>query len=92
MTRVGAKATLLALSFAATLGGWAVLAGRERAAVLPHSAAIVTTALASRPDVGQQPAAIASPTSAPAAPALTPGAASNTSTSLRPLARTRSSR
>jgi len=89
MTRFGSKATILALSLAATVGGWAVLAGRERVADLAGTVPIATTALATRPDVAQQPATLTYPT---AAPTPTPGAANTTNSAVRPLARTRSSR
>jgi hypothetical protein len=92
MARAGAKATLLALSVVATLGGWVALAGRERAAAPPSSGPVSATAVAGRPDIAQLPAALAAPTAAPAAPTMMPGAASSPNNSLRPLARTRSSR
>ena len=92
MTRAGAKVALLTLSLAATLGGWVALAGRERPAAPPSSGPGTATAVAGRPGLAQLPAALAAPTAAPAAPAVVPGASSSPNSSLRPLARTRSSR
>ena len=92
MTRVGAKATLLALSLAATLGGWAVLAGRDRGATLTGNDPALSSAALSGPSAVQPPPAPAGRAIAAAAPTVTSPSASGVVNPPRAIARTRSSR
>jgi hypothetical protein len=89
MTRVGAKATLLALSLAAMLGGWATIAAREWTAALASSGRGPATTALARPGFAPRSPAQGEPA---AGPTLTPPAANGPTAPLRPLARTRSSR
>ncbi len=92
MTRGGAKATLVALSLAATVGGWAVLAGREREVALAGSAGEPPPAAVAGPMPGQPPPAASGDVLTAAPPPVIAPTASSVASPPRAVARTRSSR
>jgi hypothetical protein len=92
MTRGGAKATLVALALAATVGGWAVLAGREREVALAGSAAEPQPAAVAGSMPGQPPPAPSGDLLTAAPPAAIASGTSGVASPPRAVARTRSSR